>query len=179
MMALVIYIYTYIYLKQKGKKVLMHIKYHNGNILAMWNRSQTIETCWQKSYLKKKHEVFLINIQEFSFKEMHLEMSSAHGQDMICYNTCCILCSALHIYDVIMGAMTSQINGVSIVWPAVCSGADHRNHQSSAWLAFVRGNHRWPVDSPHKGTVTRKMFPFDDVILFDMIWYIMRKIVWT
>ena len=25
-------------------------------------------------------------------------------------------------------------------------------------LAFVRGIHRWPVNSPHKGSVTRKMF---------------------
>ena len=38
-------------------------------------------------------------------------------------------------------------------------------HQSSASLAFVRGIHRWPVNSPHKGPVTRKMFPFDDVIM--------------
>ena len=44
-------------------------------------------------------------------------------------------------------------------------GADQRKHQSSASLAFVRGIHRWPVNSPHKGPVTRKMFPFDDVIL--------------
>ena len=30
---------------------------------------------------------------------------------------------------------------------------------------FVRGGgHRWPVDSPHKGPVTRKMFQFVDVI---------------
>ena len=36
---------------------------------------------------------------------------------------------------------------------------------SSASLAFVRGIHRWPVDSPHKGPVTRKMLPFDDVII--------------
>ena len=35
----------------------------------------------------------------------------------------------------------------------------------SASLAFVRGIHRWPVNSPHKGTVTRKMFPLDDVIM--------------
>ena len=27
------------------------------------------------------------------------------------------------------------------------------------------GIHRWPVNSPHKGPVTRKMFPFDDVIM--------------
>ena len=32
-------------------------------------------------------------------------------------------------------------------------------------LAFARGMHRWPVNSPHKGPVTRKMFPFDDVIM--------------
>ena len=40
-------------------------------------------------------------------------------------------------------------------------------HQSSASLAFVRGIHRWPVNSPHKLPVTRKMFPFDDVIMND------------
>ena len=44
-------------------------------------------------------------------------------------------------------------------------GADQRKHQRSASLAFVRGIHRWPVNSPHKGPVTRKMFPFDDVIM--------------
>ena len=33
-------------------------------------------------------------------------------------------------------------------------GADQRKHQSSASLAFVRGVHRWPVNSPHKGPAT-------------------------
>ena len=61
--------------------------------------------------------------------------------------------------------MASQITGVSIVCSTICSGADQRNHQSSASLAFVRGIHRWPVDSPHKGPITRKMFPLDDVIM--------------
>ena len=37
--------------------------------------------------------------------------------------------------------------------------------KSSASLAFVRGIHRWPMNSPHKGPVTRKMLPFDDVIM--------------
>ena len=32
-------------------------------------------------------------------------------------------------------------------------------------LAFVRGIHRSTVNAPHKGPVTRKMFPFDDVIM--------------
>ena len=29
----------------------------------------------------------------------------------------------------------------------------------------MRGIHRWPVNSPHKGPVARKIFPFDDVII--------------
>ena len=45
------------------------------------------------------------------------------------------------------------------------SAPDQRKHQSSASLTFVRRIHRWPVNSPHKGPGTRKMFPFDDVIL--------------
>ena len=40
-----------------------------------------------------------------------------------------------------------------------------KEHQSSASLAFVWGIHWWPVNSTHKGPVTRKMSPFDDVIM--------------
>ena len=69
-----------------------------------------------------------------------------------------------HYSDVIMGAMASQITGLTIVYSTVYSGADQRKHQSSASLAFVWGIHRWPVNSPHKWAVTRKIFPFDDVI---------------
>ena len=70
-----------------------------------------------------------------------------------------------HYSDIMMSAMASQITWASIVCLTVCSGADQRKHQSSASLSFVRGIHWWPVDSPHKGPVTRKMFPFDDVIM--------------
>ena len=68
--------------------------------------------------------------------------------------------------DVIMRAMASQINGVAIVYLTVCSGAYQRKHRSSVSLAFVRGIHRWPMNSSHKKPVTRKIFPFDDVIMF-------------
>ena len=67
--------------------------------------------------------------------------------------------------DVIMSTMASQITSLTIVYSTVYSGADQRKHQSSASLTFVRGIHRWPVNSPHKGPVMRKMFPFDDVIM--------------
>ena len=67
--------------------------------------------------------------------------------------------------DVIMSAMASQITILTIVYSTVYSGTDQRKHRSSKSLAFVRGIHRWPVNSPHKGPVTRKMFPFDDVVM--------------
>ena len=44
-----------------------------------------------------------------------------------------------------------------------------KKHQSSASLAFVWGIHRSQVHSRHQGTVRRKMFPFDDVIM--ITWY--------
>ena len=72
---------------------------------------------------------------------------------------------ATHCCDVIMGAMASQITSLTLVYSAVYSGTDQRKHQSSASLAFVQRIHRWPVNSPHKWPVTRKMFPFDDVIM--------------
>ena len=62
-------------------------------------------------------------------------------------------------------AIASQITSLPIVYSTLYSDADQRKHQSSVWLAFVWGIHRSPVNSPHKWPVTRKMFPFDDVIM--------------
>ena len=70
-----------------------------------------------------------------------------------------------HYNDVIMGGIASQITSLTIVYSTVYSEADQIKHQSSASLAFVRGIHRGPVNSPHRWPVTRKMFPFDDVIM--------------
>ena len=63
---------------------------------------------------------------------------------------------ASHYSHVIMNAMASQINGVSIVCSTVYSGADQRKHQSSAPLALVRGIQRWLADSPHKRPAKQK-----------------------
>ena len=70
-----------------------------------------------------------------------------------------------HYSNAIMRVMASQITCVSIACFTVCSGTDQRKHQRSVTLAFVRGIHRWLVDSPHKKPVTEKMFLFDDVIM--------------
>ena len=81
-----------------------------------------------------------------------------------------VLCPIWYHYsDVIMGALASQITSLTIVYSIVYSDVDQRKHQSPASLAFVRGIHRGPVNSPHKWSVTRKMFLFDDVI---MQWWI-------
>ena len=67
--------------------------------------------------------------------------------------------------DVTMGAIASQVTSLTIVYSTVYPDPDQRKHQSSAPLGIVGGIHRGPVNSPHKRPVTRKMFPFDDVIM--------------
>ena len=93
-------------------------------------------------------------------------------------------CYVLHYTDVIMGIFASQITSLTIVSSTVYSDADQRKYQSSASLAFVRGIHRRPVNSPHKWPVTRKMFPFDDVIMIMLIiqlnqWHWRNPDQWT
>ena len=71
----------------------------------------------------------------------------------------CITCAQSgHHSVVIMGRMAFQITSLTNVYSTVYSGPDQRKHQSSASLAFVGRIHRWPVNSPHKGPVTRKCF---------------------
>ena len=80
-----------------------------------------------------------------------------------------------HYNDVKMGTIASQMTSLTIVYSAIYSDADQRKHQSSASLAFLRGIHRWPVNSPHKWPVMQKMFSFDDFIMcsldFELIKY--------
>ena len=64
-----------------------------------------------------------------------------------------------------MSPMASQITSLTILYSTIYSDTDQRKHQSSVTLAFMRGINRWPVNSPHKGSVTRKICPFDDVIM--------------
>ena len=66
--------------------------------------------------------------------------------------------SNFHYNDIIMSAMESQITSLTIVYSTVYSGADRRKHRSYEPLAFVWGIHRWSMNSPHKGPVTRNCF---------------------
>ena len=95
----------------------------------------------------------------------------------------------IHYSGVTMSDKASQITDIPSVCSIVCSGAHHRKHQSSSSLAFVRGIHRWPMDSPHKGPATRKMLllNFDNVINWKCTgngfarawWQKMGHIIWS
>ena len=74
--------------------------------------------------------------------------------------------SCMHYTDVIMGAIASQITSLTIVYSTINSDADQRKYHSSASLAFVWGIHRGQMNSPHKWPVTRKILPFDDVVIW-------------
>ena len=94
-----------------------------------------------------------IKLLIFSLKEMYFKSSCANRRPF---------CSGIdvldHDWDVIMGAMASQITSLTILYSTVYSDANQRKHQSSASLGFVRGIHQWPVNSPHKWSATRKCF---------------------
>ena len=79
---------------------------------------------------------------------------SPHNGPAIMWGFCVLF--GCHYCDVIMDAIASQITSLTIVYSTVHSGADQRKHQSPASLAFVRGIHLWPVNSPHKGPVMWK-----------------------
>ena len=126
-------------------------------------------------------EPILIGILTFSFKKRRLKVSSAKWRPFClglivlrglpCNQTqdldYCVytLCGCVHYGDVITGTITTQITSLTVVYSTVYSDADQWKHQSSASLAFVWGIRQGPVNSPHKWPVTRKMFPFDDVIM--------------
>ena len=77
--------------------------------------------------------------------------------------------SCLYYMDVIMSAMASQITSVSIFSQLFVYVQIKENIKARRHWPLCEGIHRWPVDSPHKGPVTRKMFPFDDVIMLGWI----------
>ena len=110
-------------------------------------------TLWMGGYLIID---FLICIWSHLFPNTHVYLNRSIYPRM----------QLFHYGDVIMGEMASRITSLTIVYLTVYWGADQRKHQSSASLAFVRGIHRWPVNSLHTWPVTRKKFPFDDVIMF-------------
>ena len=132
-------------------------------IYPCWDLSESLLVKWATEVVIHSKTAMFSNRLRLVVKANVLKPSVSRLEFRIVYK---------HYSDVIMGALVSQITSVSIVYSTVCSGTDPRKHQSSASLAFVRGIHREPVNSPHKRPVTRKMSPFDDVIMkrFHIMW---------
>ena len=128
----------------------------NGRLLRKYPR-----TCLFSSRVSNNR--FLITIASTTWS--HVSSPTPHNNESL--PTILIQCAphTSHYDDVIMTTIASQTTSLTVVYSIVYSGVDQRKHQSSASLAFVQGIHRRPVNSPHKGPVTRKLFPFDDVIM--------------
>ena len=145
-------------LEFQSKQQRWLISANRAFLFSPWN-SQLMRKCTSSSI-----SLELQNWHSLSVTWLRvLEYGAYHFMDRYVY----------HYDDVIMGAIASQITSLTIVYSTVYSGADQRKHQSSASLAFVWGIHRGPVNSPHKWPVTRKMYPFDDVIMMSF-----RVCVW-
>ena len=136
--------------------MLCHCELDNsGQILVYFTYFDPAYIRIRRKRRKALCNLMFVKIREFSSNKLHWKTLSAKGRHFV----------PAHYDDVIMAAIASEITSLTIVFSTVYLGTDQRNHQSSASLAFVRGIHRRPVNSPHKWPVTRKMFPFDYVFM--------------
>ena len=131
-------------------------------ITLIWHRCNNIEVCYWTHWGWVKH----IYVTKLTIIGSNNGLSPVRCRTIIWTNVGIL---TDHYSNVIMDPMAFQITSLTMVYSTVDSGADQRKHQSSASLAFVRRIQRWPVNSPHKWPVTRKMFPFDYVIMVTYI----------
>ena len=132
------------------------------------NNSQLVHTrAWSRASNNLLSELMLTDIIDAIWRHCATTIYyiSARSQYMIQIDNSLFVPSFGGTVPLPWRAIATQITSRMIVYSMVNSSVDQRKHQSSASLAFVRGIHRWPVNSPHKWPVTRKMFPFDDVIM--------------
>ena len=131
-----------------------------------WNRAQVSHVVWHDQWPSKNTRFSRYRLTLWGMRT-HVFTSKLDHQ-WYWYNS---NNNNNHYDDVIMSTIASQITSLTIVYSTIYSGADQSKHQSPASLAFCVGNSPGPVNSPHKGPVTRKMFPFDDVIMNACLWF--------
>ena len=135
--------YTYLYLNDLFHKWQNMVPAASIQIYAIHHSAST--AC---NVLNKRHYIAL------------------HPAPCIVNQNCCRdVASLSHYSDVIMGAIASKITSLTTVYSTVYSDADQRKHRSSVVTGLRAGNSPGPVDSPHKWPVTRKIFPFYNVIM--------------
>ena len=123
----------------------------------------------------KQHS--FICIQENGFENIVCELAAIWSRPQCVKNVSTMIYDGLAPHGIIMQIghhyvtiSSTPDTSVSTVCSTVCSSVDQWKYQNSASLDFVRGIHRSPVDSSHKGLVTRKMFTCDDVIMCPGRW---------
>ena len=140
------------------------LKFHS-NLIWAYNQ-HLVDVGWFNVFVPNRHQE---NIWTWS----HV-YSPRHGIRVKSGDHSCMKVTTAFLSDysnVIMSAMASEITGISIAYTTVCSGTDEKEYQSFTSLDFVRGIHWWHVNSLHKEPVTRKIFPFDDVIMQSPKWH--------
>ena len=126
---------------------------------------------WQTSYcsLAQSHRYIVTCSLVFSARPSPSSVLTTH-LDLISFEISCWLLVIMKIFLYTWQWHHNECDGIS----------NHQLHNyllnclfrcrskktsSSASLAFMRGIYQWPVNSLHKGPVTWKRFPFDDVIM--------------
>ena len=108
-------------------------------------------------YPNKNQQKVLSYNQQRRYKKMHCNTDPF---------IVCVYSRYFHHYDnVIMNSMASQITSLIYLLNRLFG---HRSKKTSKLrvTGLCAGNSPGPVNFPHKGPVTRKMFPFDDVIMY-------------
>ena len=119
----------------------------------------------RSNYLENLFEMKSSTWQLFAVTPHFIEWGFFHWRSSFCSGY------GQHCIDVIMTRMASQITSLTIVYSTVYSGADKKKTSKLRVTGLCVGNSPGPVNSPHKGPVTRKMIPFDDVIMSNHIPY--------
>ena len=111
--------------------------------------------------------VWIMAVRQFGAQQCWL-FSKTQWNDIhlkFCQNSsCCILAKILHYDDVTWTSCHAVPNHRSFkcLFNSLCVPTPEK-HQSPHYWPFVRGI-VCPVNSPHKGLVTQKKLPFDNVI---------------
>ena len=175
-----------IWLKHGVLNITLQVKCYNVLNFTLWLKCSTSKKPWRIKYHTTTK--MLLRIKCHTTSKMLWCIKYQATSKMLTVSTWVILPIDIlqtHYDDVIMTMLASQITSLTVVYSIVYSGVNQRKHQSPASLAFVREIHRGPVNFPHKWPVTRKMFPFDDVIMIFyrqsvvISWLPVQYLTWT
>ena len=138
---------SYMYKYRRRYRYILYIYIYFIYIYTYWPAPTYVLLYNSRLFIQVRHGLHLLLTPSLKRGSKFINIS---------YCTCCLACAR----RLVVKYLTSSKPLIQLLF-----WCRSKKRQSSESLAFLRGIHRWPVDSPHKGPVTRKMFPFDDVIM--------------